>query len=68
MSTQTGWAYVAFVFDVHSRAIVGWTAASAKTTAGVQGAEHGAVAAGSPRAPGRARIDPPQRCRVSTRR
>ncbi|WP_370942393.1 IS3 family transposase [Amycolatopsis sp. cg5] len=33
VSTQTGWAYVAFVFDVYSRAIVGWTAASAKTTA-----------------------------------
>ncbi len=30
--TQTGWAYVAFVFDVYSRAIVGWTAASTKTT------------------------------------
>jgi putative transposase len=31
--TRTGWAYVAFVFDVYSRAIVGWTAASTKTTA-----------------------------------
>ncbi len=30
--TQTGWAYVAFVFDVYSRAIVGWTVASTKTT------------------------------------
>jgi putative transposase len=30
---HTGWAYVAFVFDVYSRAIVGWTAASTKTTA-----------------------------------
>nr|WP_281178497.1 IS3 family transposase [Amycolatopsis jejuensis] len=33
VSTQTGWAYVAFVSDVCSRAIVEWTAASAKTTA-----------------------------------
>jgi putative transposase len=33
VSTWTGWAYVAFVFDVYSRAIVGWTAASSKTTA-----------------------------------
>jgi putative transposase len=33
VSTRTGWAYVAFVFDVFSRAIVGWTTASSKTTA-----------------------------------
>lgn len=33
VSTQTGWAYVAFVFDVYSRGIVGWTAASTKTAA-----------------------------------
>ena len=33
VSTWTGWAYVAFVFDAYSRAIVGWTAASSKTTA-----------------------------------
>lgn len=33
VSTWAGWAYVAFVFDVYSRAIVGWTAASAKTAA-----------------------------------
>ncbi|MEU4429538.1 IS3 family transposase [Nocardia rhamnosiphila] len=32
VSTWTGWAYVAFVFDAYSRAIVGWTASS-KTTA-----------------------------------
>ena len=33
VSTWAGWTYVAFVFDVYSRAIVGWTAASSKTTA-----------------------------------
>jgi putative transposase len=33
VSTWTGWAYVAFVFDAYSRAIVGWTAAASKTTA-----------------------------------
>ncbi|WP_232330670.1 IS3 family transposase [Nocardia fusca] len=33
VSTWTGWADVAFVFDAYSRAIVGWTAASSKTTA-----------------------------------
>lgn len=33
VATWTGWAYVAFVFDVYSRAIVGWTAANSKTTA-----------------------------------
>jgi putative transposase len=32
VSTWTGWTYVAFVFDVYSRGIVGWTAASSKTT------------------------------------
>ncbi|MEU6559459.1 IS3 family transposase [Nocardia nova] len=32
VSTWTGWAYVAFVFDAYSRAIVGWTAANTKTT------------------------------------
>lgn len=32
VSTWTGWAYVAFVFDACSRAIVGWTASSTKTT------------------------------------
>ncbi|WP_407670534.1 IS3 family transposase [Nocardia suismassiliense] len=33
VSTWTGWAYVAFVFDTFSRAIVGWTVSAAKTTA-----------------------------------
>lgn len=33
VSTWTGWAYVAFLFDAYSRAIVGWTASSSKTTA-----------------------------------
>ncbi|MEV6661486.1 DDE-type integrase/transposase/recombinase [Nocardia fluminea] len=33
VSTWTGWAYVAFVFDVFSRSIVGWTVSSTKTTA-----------------------------------
>ncbi|MEV0769491.1 IS3 family transposase [Nocardia salmonicida] len=33
VSTWTGWAYVAFVFDAYSRAIVGWTTAATKTTA-----------------------------------
>jgi putative transposase len=28
-----GWAYVAFVFDAYSRAIVGWTTSRSKTTA-----------------------------------
>ncbi|ALG15136.1 transposase [Kibdelosporangium phytohabitans] len=32
VATRAGWAYVAFVFDVYSRAIVGWTASSTKTT------------------------------------
>jgi putative transposase len=43
VSTWTGWAYVAFVFDVYSRAIVGWTAASTKTTALVSKALNMAV-------------------------
>ncbi len=33
VSTGTGWAYVAFVFDAYSRAIVGWTTSASKTTA-----------------------------------
>ncbi|GAJ86591.1 putative transposase [Nocardia brasiliensis NBRC 14402] len=33
VSTWTGWAYVACVFDAYSRAIVGWTTAATKTTA-----------------------------------
>ncbi|MGW4126019.1 DDE-type integrase/transposase/recombinase [Nocardia sp. NPDC004711] len=33
VSAWTGWAYVAFVFDTYSRAIVGWTTAATKTTA-----------------------------------
>ncbi|WP_460701235.1 IS3 family transposase, partial [Nocardia thraciensis] len=32
VSTWTGWAYVAFVFDAYSRAIVGWTASATRTT------------------------------------
>ncbi|WP_435824726.1 DDE-type integrase/transposase/recombinase [Nocardia beijingensis] len=32
VSTWSGWAYVAFVFDAYSRAIVGWRAAATKTT------------------------------------
>ncbi|WP_143230298.1 IS3 family transposase [Actinosynnema sp. ALI-1.44] len=32
VSTLAGWAYVAFVFEVYSRAIVGWTVSSTKTT------------------------------------
>lgn len=32
VSTWAGWAYVAFVFDAYSRAIVGWTTAATKTT------------------------------------
>lgn len=32
VSPWAGWAYVAFVFDAYSRAIVGWTAAATKTT------------------------------------
>ncbi|BDT92481.1 hypothetical protein IFM12275_24570 [Nocardia sputorum] len=33
VATWTGWAYVAFVFDAYSRAIVGWTTSASKTTA-----------------------------------
>lgn len=33
VATWTGWSYVAFVIDAYSRAIVGWTASSSKTTA-----------------------------------
>jgi putative transposase len=40
---STGWAYVAFVFDVYSRAIVGWTAAATKITALVSKALNMAV-------------------------
>ena len=43
VSTWTGWAYVAFVFDVYSRAIVGWTVAASKTTALVAKAVNMAV-------------------------
>jgi putative transposase len=43
VSTWTGWAYVAFVFDVYSRAIVGWTAATTKTTALVSKAVNMAI-------------------------
>ncbi|WP_081635273.1 DDE-type integrase/transposase/recombinase [Nocardia sp. BMG111209] len=43
VSTWTGWAYVAFVFDAYSRAIVGWTAAATKTTALVSKALNMAV-------------------------
>ncbi|MEV0764461.1 DDE-type integrase/transposase/recombinase [Nocardia sp. NPDC050435] len=32
-SAWTGWAYVAFIFDAYSRAIVGWTTAATKTSA-----------------------------------
>ncbi|MGY1948307.1 IS3 family transposase [Nocardia asiatica] len=32
VSTWTGWAYVAFVFDAYSRAIVGWNISASKTT------------------------------------
>jgi putative transposase len=43
VSTWTGWAHVAFVFDVYSRAIVGWTAAATKTTALVSKAVNMAI-------------------------
>ncbi|MEV6432974.1 IS3 family transposase [Nocardia sp. NPDC051463] len=43
VSTWTGWAYVAFVFDAYSRAIVGWTTAATKTTALVSKALNMAV-------------------------
>ncbi|MBK1785990.1 IS3 family transposase [Prauserella sp. ASG 168] len=32
VATWTGWSYVAFLIDAYSRAIVGWTASSSKTT------------------------------------
>jgi putative transposase len=32
VSTWTGWSYVAFVFDVYSRSIVGWTTSDSKTS------------------------------------
>ncbi|WP_280419907.1 IS3 family transposase [Nocardia carnea] len=32
VSTWTGWAYAAFVFDAYSRAIVGWNISASKTT------------------------------------
>ena len=43
VSTWTGWAYVAFVFDAYSRAVVGWTIAATKTTALVSKALNVAV-------------------------
>ncbi|WP_276143848.1 IS3 family transposase [Sciscionella marina] len=43
ISTWPGWAYLAFVFDVYSRAIVGWTAANSKTTAPVSKALNMAI-------------------------
>lgn len=43
VSTWAGWAYVAFVFDAYSRAIVGWTASGSKTTALVSKALNMAV-------------------------
>ncbi|MGW5441650.1 IS3 family transposase [Nocardia asteroides] len=43
VSTWTGWAYVAFVFDAFSRAIVGWTTAATKTTSLVSKALNMAV-------------------------
>jgi putative transposase len=43
VSTWSGWAYVAFVFDAYSRAIVGWTASNSKTTALVSKALNMAV-------------------------
>ncbi|WP_280359174.1 IS3 family transposase [Nocardia otitidiscaviarum] len=43
VSTWTGWAYVAFVFDAYSRAIVGWTTAATKTTSLVSKALNMAV-------------------------
>ncbi len=43
VSTWTGWAYVAFVFDAYSRAIVGWTTATTKTAALVSKALNMAV-------------------------
>ena len=43
VSTWTGWAYVAFVFDAYSRSIVGWNVAVTKTTALVSKALNMAV-------------------------
>ncbi|MET8779447.1 DDE-type integrase/transposase/recombinase [Nocardia sp. NPDC004654] len=43
VSTWTGWAYVAFVFDAYSRAIVGWSTAATKTTSLVSKALNMAV-------------------------
>ncbi|MGV9680887.1 IS3 family transposase [Nocardia sp. NPDC003482] len=43
VSTWTGWAYVAFVCDACSRAIVGWTTAATKTTSLVSKALNMAV-------------------------
>lgn len=43
VSAWTGWAYVAFVFDAYSRAIVGWTVSSTKTTALVSKAVNMAI-------------------------
>jgi putative transposase len=33
VATWSGWAYVAFVFDAYSRAIVGWTLSASRSTA-----------------------------------
>lgn len=65
VSTWTGWAYVASVFDAYSRAIVGWATAAGNHCAGVQGAQHGRVAARPLRASDRARTDPSFGCRVA---
>lgn len=43
VSTWSGWAYVAFVFDAYSRAIVSWTTAATKTAALVSKALNMAV-------------------------
>jgi putative transposase len=51
VSTWTGWAYAAFVFDAYSRAIVGWTVASSKTTAMVTKALNMAVWRRDPSSP-----------------
>ncbi|MBA0126739.1 IS3 family transposase [Haloechinothrix sp. YIM 98757] len=46
VSTWIGWAYVAFVFDAFSRAIVGWAAGEFEDgSAGYQGTQHSGVAA-----------------------
>ncbi|MEU4455596.1 DDE-type integrase/transposase/recombinase, partial [Nocardioides sp. NPDC023903] len=68
VSTWTGWAYVAFVFDVFSRSIVGWTVSSTKTAALVSKApQHGDLATRSLRASDRARTDSSLRRRQSRR-